>query len=106
MMLGLSIEALSQCGAIPRTGVDYIGAGPIRATSTKPDHAPPIAISGLRAIADAAPCRVIAIGGIGRGDASALRAAGADGMAVVSAVTRAPDPAAATRALVQEWGAE
>jgi thiamine-phosphate pyrophosphorylase len=46
-----------------------------------------------------------AIGGLGPGDARAVRAAGAAGLAVVSAVTRAPDPQAATAALVAEWNA-
>ena len=44
-----------------------------------------------------------AIGGIKPGDAAALRGAGAVGMAVVSAVTRAADPVAAARALIEEW---
>lgn len=101
-LLGLSIETLAQCAAIP-TGVDYIGAGPVRATATKPDHAAPIGIDGLAAIAAAAPVPAVAIGGVGPGDAAALKRAGAVGMAVVSAVARAADPEAATRALVAEW---
>lgn len=103
MMLGLSIETLAQARAMPRAGITYIGAGPIRATATKPDHARPIGMEGLREIADAAPCPVIAIGGIGAGDAAALRSSGAAGMAVVTAVTRAADPQLATRGLVTEW---
>ena len=103
MMLGLSVETLAQCRAMPRAGITYIGAGPIRATATKPDHAAPIGMTGLRDIVAVAPCPVIAIGGIGAGDASALKSTGAVGMAVVSAVTRVPDPQAATRNLVTEW---
>ena len=103
MMLGLSVESFSQCQAVPRKVVDYIGAGPIRATATKPNHAPPIGMEGLRRIVQAAPCPVIAIGGLGHGDAMAVRNAGADGMAIVSAVSCAPDPEASTRALLNEW---
>lgn len=104
MMLGLSIETLEQCRTIPAAAaLTYIGAGPVRATATKPDHAAPIGMEGLRDIVRAAPCPVIAIGGIGAGDAAATKAAGAIGMAVVSAVTRAADPMQATRALVTEW---
>lgn len=40
MVLGLSIETVDQARHIP-AGIDYIGAGPIRATATKPDHAAP-----------------------------------------------------------------
>ena len=104
MLLGLSIETPEQARRIPPV-VDYIGAGPIRATATKPDHAEPIGFEGLAAIVAAAGVPTYAIGGIGHGDARALRAAGAVGLAVVSAVTRAPDPEAATSALLAEWNA-
>jgi thiamine-phosphate pyrophosphorylase len=103
VMLGLSVESLADASAIPPGLVDYVGAGPVRATPSKPDHAPPIGMDGLAAIARAAPCPAIAIGGLGPGDAAALHAAGAAGMAVVSAVTRAPDMEAAARALLDEW---
>lgn len=102
MILGLSIETDAQAHRIP-AGVDYIGAGPIRATATKPDHAHPIGFEGLAQITAIARLPTYAIGGLGHGDAAAIKAAGAIGMAVVSAVTRAPDPIAATRALVNEW---
>lgn len=101
-ILGLSIDRPAQLAAIPR-GVDYIGAGPVRATATKPDHAAPFGFEGLAGIAARAGVPTIAIGGLGPGDAAALRRAGAAGMAVVSAVVRAADPEAATRALCAEW---
>lgn len=104
MILGMSIETLAQARLIP-PGVDYIGAGPVRATPTKPDHATPIGFDGLAQIVAATALPTFAIGGLKPGDATAVRTAGAIGMAVVSAVTRAPDPAAATRALVAEWRA-
>jgi thiamine-phosphate pyrophosphorylase len=102
MLLGLSIETEAQARRIP-AGVDYIGAGPVRATATKPDHAPPVGFDGLAQIVAAAGLPTYAIGGIGPGDARAVKAAGAVGMAVVSAVIRAADPEAATRALITEW---
>ncbi len=102
-LLGLSIETVAQCGAIP-PGVDYIGAGPIRATASKADHAEPVGFNGLAEIVARCRVPVVAIGGIGPGDAAAVRRAGAVGMAVVSAVVRAPDPEAATRDLIAEWG--
>lgn len=101
-LLGLSVETVAQCAAIPE-GVSYIGAGPVRATATKPDAAAPIGPEGLARIVAAAPVPALAIGGLTAEDAPALRRAGAAGMAVVSAVTRAPDPEAATRALVTAW---
>ncbi len=104
MILGLSIETEAQARHIPAR-VDYIGAGPVRATATKPDHAAPTGFDGLARITAIAARPTYAIGGLRRGDGAATRAAGAIGMAVVSAVTHAPDPEAATRALLAEWRA-
>ncbi|MBN2631541.1 MAG: thiamine phosphate synthase [Rhodobacteraceae bacterium] len=104
MILGLSIETEDQARRIP-PGVDYIGAGPVRATATKPDHAAPVGFAGLARIVAATQLPVYAIGGLKPGDAAAVKATGAIGMAMVSAVTRAADPAAVTRALLAEWGA-
>lgn len=101
-LLGLSIETLAQCDRIP-PGVDHIGAGPVRATATKPDHAAPIGFDGLAAIVARTGLPTFAIGGISLGDTKAVKATGAVGMAVVSAVTRAADPKAATQELVDEW---
>lgn len=102
MVFGLSVETEALAGAVPG-GVDYLGAGPVRATATKPDHATPIGFEGLAAIVRRAGLPVVAIGGLGLPDAAAVKAAGAVGMAVVSAVSRAADPEAATRALGEAW---
>jgi len=101
-ILGVSVNTTAHLAKI-RPGVDYVGVGPLRATPSKPDHATPLGFAGLAAIAANASVPIVAIGGIRHGDARALRAAGVAGMAVVSAVSRAPDPEAATRALVEEW---
>ncbi len=103
MILGLSVENIDQQSRVPLDCVDYLGVGPVRATATKPDHAPPIGISGLAEITKNTPLPCYAIGGIGPGDANGVREAGAVGLAVVSAISRADDPEAATRALVKEW---
>lgn len=102
MILGLSVENAGQLSAVP-AGVDYLGVGPVRETASKPDHAPPIGMAGLAAIAGATRLPCLAIGGIGPGDLAAVKAAGAAGVAVVSAISRAPDMQAAARALAQEW---
>ena len=102
MLLGLSIETVEQARRVP-VGVDYIGAGPVRATATKPDHAPPIGFDGLGQIVSAVRVPTYAIGGLTPADAPRVKAAGAVGMAVVSTITRATDPEAATRALIATW---
>ncbi|MGB3405883.1 MAG: thiamine phosphate synthase [Jannaschia sp.] len=102
MLLGVSVETVDQARIVP-AGVSYVGAGPLRRTATKPDHASPIGLAGLAQIVSATKLPAYAIGGIKPGDAAALKAAGAAGLAVVSAVTRAANPEAATRALLREW---
>lgn len=102
MLLGLSIDTEAQARALPGC-VDYIGAGPVRETATKPDAAAPFGFDGLARIARLVAVPTLAIGGLTRADIPALKAAGVAGMAVVSAVTRAPDAEAACRALVQDW---
>ncbi|RAZ86473.1 thiamine phosphate synthase [Cereibacter johrii] len=103
-LLGLSVEAPEHLEALPLEVVDYVGAGPVRATASKPDHAPPIGFEGLARLVAAAPVPAVAIGGLGAGDARAVKAAGAAGMAIVSAIGAAADPEAAARALALEWG--
>ncbi|MER2135868.1 MAG: thiamine phosphate synthase [Arthrobacter sp.] len=83
--------------------VDYLGAGVIHPTSTKPDHPAPLGVDGFRALASAAPVPCVAIGGIGLSDIRGLRAAGASGAAVVSAICTAADPRRSAEALVAAW---
>jgi thiamine-phosphate pyrophosphorylase len=81
-------------------GADYLGVGPAFATSTKDGLPDPIGPAGVGAVAAAVAVPVIAIGGVTADRVPLLRAAGAHGVAVVSAVSAAPDPAAAARALL------
>ena len=75
--------------------------GPIFATATKADAAPPMGLDGLAAVRARTALPIVAIGGIDRGNAAAVIAAGADGIAVVSAVCAAADPMAAARDLAR-----
>ncbi|HEY7036171.1 MAG TPA: sulfur carrier protein ThiS, partial [Thermomicrobiales bacterium] len=81
-------------------GADYLIAGHVFATASKRDL-PPIGVDGLRRIADAAPCPVLAIGGISAANVPSVLAVGAFGVAIISAISGAPDPAAAARAIAQ-----
>ncbi|QIE46097.1 thiamine phosphate synthase [Pseudohalocynthiibacter aestuariivivens] len=103
MILGLSVEDASQLDSIPAGCVDYLGVGPIRATASKADHAAPIGFEGLRAAVAQTDLPVVAIGGLVADDAAAIRSAGACGMAVVSAISRAPSMADAAGTLVAAW---
>lgn len=101
-ILGLSIETEAQIATVP-AGVDYFGVGPIHATGSKPDHAAPIGHAGFAKIVSRTRLPCLAIGGITAADASAIRAAGGAGVAVISAISRAPDMARATRTLRSAW---
>lgn len=89
--------------ALPEGTVDYLGVGVIRATATKPDHPQPLGVDGFAELVASAPLPCVAIGGIDVDDVAPLRRAGAAGVAVVSAVSGADDPAEATRALREAW---
>lgn len=82
-------------------GASYIGCGAVFGTTTKRDLGDErIGLDRLQLVADAVDIPVIAIGGITAENAALVRAAGAAGIAVASAVMAAADPGAATRALL------
>ena len=103
--LGLSVQTVDHVAAARRSGVelDYLGVGPVWPQATKPDASEPSGLGQLREIVAASPWPCVAIGGIGPGRVRPARAAGAAGVAVVSAICGSSDPAAATRALRAEW---
>lgn len=84
------------------SGADYIGFGPIRQTSSKPDAEVPKGLDALSRICEIAQCPVIAIGGIRVEDAYDVIRAGAHGLAVISAVCAQPNPLVATQRLAFE----
>lgn len=104
-ILGLSIEAEGQLAAVDWALVDYIGAGPVYATGSKADHAPPIGFDGLARICAGSKKPVLAIGGITARDADPAARAGAAGLAVVSAIAAADDTTLAARTLRDAWEA-
>jgi len=79
--------------------VDYVAHGPFAATATKPDAGGPVGAEGLAAVRRLSALPLVAIGGIDAGNAGLAIGAGADGVAVVSAIVAAADPRAASRRL-------
>lgn len=96
--IGLSITDLNQVTPMlslrQRGLVDLIGIGPVYdATKTKADAAKEMGLDGLAAIVEATPdVSNVAIGGITAARAPDILAAGARGLAIVSAISQAPDP--------------
>ena len=79
--------------------VDYVAVSPVYGTPTKTDTAEPFGLEGLRKAAALSRHPVVAIGGMNERTAADVFAAGADGIAVVSAICSAPDPCEAARRL-------
>ncbi|GAC1043693.1 thiamine phosphate synthase [Rhizobium sp. No.120] len=96
MILGLSVETEALASSIDTGIVDYAGVGPVFATPTKPDHKQPIGFDGLARIVRLCPVPSVAIGGLKAEHAASVYSAGADGLAVVSAICGQGDPQAAT----------
>lgn len=104
LVLGISVEDARQGSEAQAAGADYLGVT-VWSTPTKPD-AVPRGPEGLRAVVEATQIPVVGIGGIGASNAVEVLAAGAVGVAVVSAVGGAEDPISATRVLsdvVSRW---
>ena len=98
-ILGVSASTVEEALQAEREGADYVSASPVFTTPTKPDAPPPTGLEGLRAIVEAVNLPVIAIGGINEQNATEVMEAGAQGVAVISAVVSAPDIVAAARRL-------
>jgi thiamine-phosphate pyrophosphorylase len=99
MILGLSVNVEGAARLIDPAIVDYAGVGPVFATPTKPDHEKPLGFKGLSQVVAACPVPTVAIGGLKQEHVQQVFAAGANGVAVVSAICGMPDPREAARSL-------
>lgn len=98
-IIGLSVETWADVEASRKLDVDYLGVSPVFATPTKTDTKEPWGIEGLRKIKAFSRHPLVAIGGISEANAREVTEAGADCLAVVSAVCSADDPAGAAARL-------
>ena len=103
-VIGLSVKTREQADAAPTDLIDYVGIGGVFATTSKDNPDPPIGTDGLARIAATLRRRapglpLCAIAGIDAGNAARTIAAGADGIAVISALSLQHDPQEAARKL-------
>lgn len=98
-IIGQSAGDLGELARVDPGLVDYVGIGPFASTATKGDAGAPLGAAGFARLRAATPLPAVAIGGIGPANAAQAIAAGADGVAVVSAICAASDPEAAARTL-------
>ncbi|RMX08718.1 thiamine phosphate synthase [Corticibacter populi] len=95
-----TLEAAGHSGVI-----DYVGIGPLHATTSKKNAPAPIGLAALARLRRHTRLPAVAIGGVTAADLAGLRAAGFDGAAVVSAICAAADAKAAARTLAEAWRA-
>lgn len=98
-IIGLSVETWQDVEQAQDLDCDYLGVSPIFATPTKTDTKEPWGMEGLARVRSYSRHKLVAIGGLHAGNAAAALAAGADSVAVVSAICAAADPCAASREL-------
>jgi thiamine-phosphate pyrophosphorylase len=101
-LIGRSASFVEDAVAAERAGADYLGVGAVYATGSKddvPDDEYAVGPERVRDVSDAVSIPVVGIGGITAANAGDVVAAGADGVAVISAITQAGDPEQATREL-------
>lgn len=91
-IIGVSAHTSEEIAQAVADGADYVGIGPIFATTSKADAQTPCGIAALKAMHEAFPALPkVAIGGITAARAPAVRATGVDGVAVISAIASASD---------------
>jgi thiamine-phosphate pyrophosphorylase len=99
MTIGVSVSTVDEAVEAEADGADYLGVGPLFATATKVDTVPATGLGILQAIRRAVRIPLVGIGGLNAANAGDVIRAGADGVAVVSAIIASPDPEAAARAI-------
>lgn len=101
MYIGVSTGTVDEALQAQKDGVDCIGVGAMFATSSKADAGEPIGPAGLAAIRAAVGSElpIVGIGGITLENALTVMEAGADGVAIISAISRAASPKEAAEAL-------
>jgi len=100
-IIGYSTHNVDQAISAAKLPIDYLAIGPIFSTMTKSDTAPVLGLDGLRAVRRAiGEFPLVAIGGITSANAREVIDAGADSVAVISALLSAANITTATRSLL------
>ena len=99
MSIGLSAECFEDVMSAEKLDLDYLAISPVFSTPTKTDTASSFGVDGFKKARAMSRHRLVAIGGVNAKNAALLRQAGADGLAVVSAIGRAEAPYEAARGI-------
>ena len=101
-LIGISTHNLDQVRVASAGKPDYLGFGPIFKPRSKQDHDPVVGLEGLRAMRKLTSLPVFAIGGIQVDQAGEVTRAGANGVAVISAILKAPDISHAVKSFLAQ----
>jgi len=99
-IIGLSLDHPDQAIAADSAHLDYVAHGPFAVTGSKLDAGRPVGVRGIQEVRARTALPLVAIGGIDVTNTAEAVRAGADGVAVISAVMAAGDPGAAASALL------
>lgn len=103
-IIGVSAGSPAEARRAEDAGADYLGVGPVFATGSKEDAGSPLGLGGVRQIRRVTRLPILGIGGISAENARAVIQSGADGVAVISAISAAEDPETAAANLIKSIG--
>lgn len=101
MAIGLSADTLEDVERAQNLDLDYLAISPVFETRTKMNTGSPFGLEGFQRARQISKHKLVAIGGVNASNAVLLRQAGADGLAVVSAICRSENPREAARSFAQ-----
>lgn len=102
-ILGYSVSTVEEALYGEKNGADYLGAGPVYATGSKLDAVSPIGLEALHNIKRSVSLPVVGIGGIGADNLREVKATGAAGISLISAILGSDDITATSRHLRRLW---
>lgn len=102
MLLGISTHSVAEAQEAEAAGANYIGFGPVFATATKTDTRPVVGLDRIRNVRAAVHVPILAIGGITLERVPEVMGAGADGIAVISAIVRSGEITSACRQFLSQ----
>jgi len=104
LLIGYSSHGLEEAHRAVRSGADFITFGPVFATPSKAAYGAPVGCEALQQAIETLPVPVFALGGVKPENLSSVREAGCSRVALISAVTAAPDPGRAVGEILSEMG--